>query len=156
MNAEGDQPSAAQARLLDALGRALSPDPLPDGLVDRAVQLRVLRDLDSALVTLLEQVTAEPAGMRGDGDDARREFATGDGAVALELVPEPGRLAGQILAGDPVEVILESRAGTLASTGVDELGRFAFVTGSGAGAAGPVRLRLLGGATTPVTDWFLI
>jgi hypothetical protein len=149
---DGDELSARDARLLHALGRALGPDPLPDRLVERAAQLLALRDLDATLLMLTESATAEPAGMRGDTTRSPLEFATGDGSAAVELAPGLDRLVGQVLAGDAIEVALESRSGARATAAVDELGRFTFERV----AAGPARLRLLGGATTPVTDWFLL
>lgn len=149
---DGDALSAQEARLLAGLGRALGPDPLPDQLIERAEQLLALRDLDSALVELIDQATAEPAGMRGETVHTRLEFARGDGSVALELVREAGRLVGQVLAGELTEVALESLSGARVSTGVDELGRFTFSDV----ASGPLRLRLSGGASAPVTDWFLL
>jgi hypothetical protein len=152
VNADDESLSAREARLLRALGQALGPDPLPDGLVERVEQLRVLKDLDSALVKLTDQATAQLVGMRGETGHARLEFMTDDGSVALELVPEPDRLVGQILAGDLTEVALESRTGVRATAVVDQLGRFTIEHV----VAGPARLRLVGGATTPVTDWFLL
>jgi hypothetical protein len=149
---DGDSLSTQEARLLAALGRALGPDPLPHLLVERAEELLAVMDLDSALVKLIDQATAEPAGMRGETTHTRLEFAVGDGSIALELVAEPDRLTGQVLAGEPAEVALESPSGVQATVAVDELGRFTFQHVR----AGPARLRLLGGATAPVTDWFLL
>src|SRR5689334_22040643 len=96
-----DEPVAARdARLLDELGTALGPEDTPAGLVERADGLFALRDLDSALVELLDQPAAEPAGMRGGTATARLDFETSDGSVALELVRQGDRLVGQLLAGE--------------------------------------------------------
>ena len=71
--------------------------------------------------------------------------------MALELVPERDRLVGQVLGGELTEVALERPTGVVATTGVDELGRFSF----GPVPTGPVRLRLTDGTGVPViTDWF--
>lgn len=142
-----------EARLFEALGRALSPDPVPRGLVERAEELIVLRDLDAAVAELLDQPAAEPAGMRGGPVGDRLQFESADGSVVLELVPEPDRLVGQVLTGDLTEVALERLAGTVATCAVDDLGRFSLDhTGTG-----PGRLRLVGVTADPIaTDWFLL
>jgi hypothetical protein len=154
VNGEHDDESlsAQEARLLAELGRALGSDPIPAGLVERAEELLALKDLDSALVELLDRSAAEPAGMRGGTARTRLEFEVGDGSVALELVPERDRLVGQVLAGELTAVALERRTGVVATAEVDELGRFSFDHV----AAGPARLRLVGGAAPVTTDWFLL
>jgi hypothetical protein len=149
---EGDAMSPRDARLLAALGEALGSDRLPAFLVENAEELIVLKDLDSALVELLDQPAAEPVGMRGGSGYPLLQFEAADGSVAVELAPERDRLVGQVLAGELTGVALESRSGVVATATVDELGRFSFdqVT------AGPARLRLLRGAAPVTTDWFLL
>jgi hypothetical protein len=155
VNGQRDDESvpADEARLLDALGRALGPDPLPAGLLGRVEELIVLRDLDAAVAELLDRPVAEPAGMRGGINDGRLQFESADGSVALEVVAETGRLVGQVLLGDLTEVALERPAGTVATGAVDDLGRFS-LEHSG---SGPGRLRLIGTTAGPIaTDWFLL
>ena len=151
---DGEPLPVDQARLLAALGRALGPDEVPASLVERASELIALKDLDAALVALLEESGAEPAGLRGGADAAGRlQFEQADGSVAVELVPERDRLVGQVLAGELTVVALESRSGVVATTAIDELGRFAFDRV----ANGPTRLRLAGSpAARLTTDWFLL
>ena len=155
MNVHRDDESlpADEARLFEALGRALGPDPLPTGLVERAEELIILRDLDAAVAQLLDEPAAEPAGMRGGGGSGRLQFEVADGSVVLELVTEPDRLVGQVLTGDLTGVALERPAGTVATCVVDDLGRFSLDhTGTG-----PGRLRLIGATAGPIaTDWFLL
>ena len=154
MNGQRDDEAmpAEEARLLEALGRALGPDPIPAGLADRAEELIILRDLDAAVLELLDQQVAEPAGMRGGAISGRLQFEAADGSVALELTVEPDRIVGQVLAGDLTEVALERREGVVATSGVDELGRFSFDPAT----PGPGRLRMVGAAVPIVTDWFLL
>jgi hypothetical protein len=154
MTEPDDRPAAAEdARLLAELGRALGPDRLPAGLVQRAEGLLALAGLDGELAELLE-AAAEPAGVRGAPDAGDRLlFEVAGGAVAVELVLGRDRVDGQVIAGAPTEVALERPDGTAAVATVDELGRFGF----GSVAAGPARLVLRGGPAGPVTtDWFLL
>lgn len=151
---DGEPLPVDQARLLAALGRALGPDEVPASVLERASELIALKDLDAALVALIEESTAEPAGLRGGADAAGRlQFEQADGSVAVELVPERDRLVGQVLAGELAAVSLESRSGVVATAAVDELGRFAFDRV----ANGPARLRLAGNSAARLTtDWFLL
>jgi len=148
---------AEDGRLLDELGRALGPDPLPAGLLDRAEGLLTYMHLDRELAALLDDPAAAMAGTRAPaapdaGVGGRLEFEVEDGSVSLELSVDRDRVAGQILSGSVTEVTLERLGGDTATAVVDELGRFAFDHVP----AGPARLRL-GGAAHPVTtDWFLI
>ena len=160
-DAPDDSTSAADEQpLLAALGRALPRDPVPEGLVDRAVQLVAFHDVDRELAALLEH-PSELVGMRGDAQAGTTlAFGTPQGTLALEVSQEQQGLQGQLLAGAVTEVDLESRSGVVATAPVDTLGRFTF----DAVPAGPTRLRLHSTAhDTPaaaspevvVTDWFL-
>lgn len=156
---DADPPPQQDERLMAELARALGPDPLPDGLLGRAEGLLGYldldhRDLDHELAQLLEPGTAEPAGARGGaGGGTRLSFETALGSVSVELVAEPERLTGQLLAGDVTEVVLESVEGSELSAAVDALGRFTLPRA----LPGPVRLRLLRPPARPVlTDWFVI
>lgn len=151
---DGEPASADDARLIERLGRALGPDPAPEGMLGRLEGLLAFRDVDRELMQLLQDAAPEPAGMRGTaGVQDRLAFELGDGSVSVELVPERGLLRGQVLAGEVTEVALERLAAESRTSAVDALGRFTFDDP----AAGPARLRLRGRATGPwTTGWFLI
>jgi hypothetical protein len=152
-DAAGVDRDPADDRLLADLRRALPAEVVPDGLVARADALFTLRDLDRELAAL-EASATELVATRGPLPAATRlSFRTGDGSLAVELVPGRQRLDGQVLSGAPTEVILEDRAGPVAQSAVDELGRFSFSHG----ATGPGRLRLRGGPEgEALTGWFLL
>jgi len=139
--------------LLADLRRALPPDAVPDGLVARAEALFTLRDLDRELAAL-EASGSELVATRGPLPAATRlSFRTGDGSLAVEVVPGRQRLDGQVISGAPTEIVLEDRTGPVADSAVDELGRFSFSHG----ATGPGRLRLRGGPEgEALTGWFLL
>lgn len=147
-------PTVAEQHLLDQLGNVLGPDAAPEGMHTRLEGLLAFRDVDRQLLQLLEEAAAEHVGMRGAATDlgARLEFQLGDGAVALEVLPERHQLSGQLLAGDATEVALERATGETTSAPVDSLGRFTFQRP----APGPARLRLGASPRPPTTDWFLI
>jgi hypothetical protein len=147
------------ARLLEQLGQALGPDPLPAGLVGRAEGLLAYAGLDRDLAELLEEAAAEPAGVRGPVEAGERlVFEVADGSVTVELVVRRDRLDGQVLAGTPTEAVLEWRGGGTAATAVNQLGGFSFEPGAGEPLrSGPARLLLRGGPSRPVTtSWFLL
>ncbi len=150
-----DEPMPAQdARLLERLGAALGPDPLPEGLHRRLDGLLALRDLDRELLELLQGAAPELAGMRGPVDlPGRLAFELGNGSVSVELTIERDQLHGQVLAGNVVEVTLDRLGGQSRIAAVQALGRFSFEDL----APGPARLRLRGGETRSLTtDWFLL
>ncbi len=140
-----------QDRLLAALGAALDPVDPPAGLVARAAGLVELLDLDHDLAAL-QDTAPELVGSRGTTTAERLSFASADGAVLVEVVPGVDGLAGQVLAGTVVEVVLEPLRGAPVTTAVDGLGRFAL-----APPTGPARLRLRRPTSRDdvVTDWFL-
>jgi hypothetical protein len=150
----GPRDQADDARLLGELGAALGPDPSPAGLVARAEGLLAFAEVDRELAELLDASAAEPVGVRGPGDVAGAlVFEVGGGSVSVEVTVTGDRVDGQVLAGEPTEVVLERVSGPAHPCPVDELGRFTF---SGV-VPGPGRLRLRGGSARPVTtDWFLI
>jgi len=151
MNHDPDEPTEEEQPLLDELRAALGPDPVPDGLIDRAASLVTWFDVDHELVALLQEDTAEPVGVRGNAVTTAT-FATADHAVEVSVDIERGAIRGQLVIGDADSVRLVDPAGaTIAEAVVDELGAFEFV----AGTSGPVRLRLLLRAGDTVdTDWF--
>lgn len=146
--------SVDEARLLARLGEMLGSDPPPAGMQQRLQALLTLRDMDRELLELLQQSTAEPAGMRGEVDTADRlAFVLADGSVSLELVVEHDGLRGQVLAGEVTDVTLERPAAELRTTTVDALGRFVLDQPG----PGPARLRLrLRDARSVTTNWFLV
>ena len=148
---DGVVPTPDEERLLDALRRALPDERPPPGFLSRAEQLLTYLDLERDLAELLEQ-PAEPAGMRGGGSGAARAFGTAAGSVAIDVTVARAPVAAQVLAGALVSVTLEARAGVVAVTSPDPLGRFAFHDV----APGPARLTLRLTTTAVVTDWFLV
>jgi hypothetical protein len=149
---DDDALTVEQARLLAELGRATGADPLPYGLVERAEQLLAYSHLDAELLALRDEEAAEPAGLRGGTSATRLRFDLNDGSIGVELDRQRDRLAGQVLAGELTEVVLERPGGTEDSAEVDELGRFMFAPAP----TGPIRLRLRGRAGRSVTtEWFL-
>ena len=148
---QDDALTPEQTRLLADLGRALGPDPLPPGLIERAEQLLAYRDLDAELAALRDEAATEPAGLRGGASTTRLRFDLADGSVAVELDPQRDRLSGQVLAGEVTEAVLERPSGGEERSTVDDLGRFAFR----AVPSGPTRLRLHGPGLSVTTEWFL-
>jgi hypothetical protein len=137
--------------LLADLGRALDPDPLPEGLVTRAEGLVVWADVDADLEVLLEQPTSDMAGVRGQAHGSTTTYRLAE--VSVEVAVEAARVGGQVLSGTVDAVTLERVARREASTVVDDLGRFAF----DAVPTGPARLVLERHAADPLaTEWFLV
>jgi len=146
--------SADEVRLLAEIGRAIGPDALPPGLVERAEGLAAFANIDLELAELLDTAAAEPAGVRGSATTGRPlAFQVADGSIAIEVVVDRDRLAGQVHAGAVTDVDLEHPTGAVGTAAVDDLGRFSFARPG----SGPTRLRLWGGFTRPVvTGWFLL
>ena len=95
----------ADDRILADLRLALPTDSVPDGLVARAEALFTLRDLDRELAAL-EATAAELVATRGPLAAATRlSFRTGDGSLAVEVVPGRQRLDWQVISGVPTEVM---------------------------------------------------
>jgi hypothetical protein len=148
-------PSAADTELLWALAGALGPDPVPDGLIERAAELLVMVDLNTELVALLQEAATglDAAGTRGDADIAAPlEFVSIDGAVTIEIVLDQDGVAGQLIGADATFVTLERPSGASVDAPVDALGRFHF----SASSPGPARVRVLAGDITVSTDWFVM
>lgn len=144
--------TAEDAQLVADLARALGPDPLPPGLLDRAEGLLAWMGVDEELAVLMEETAVEPAGTRGPGAATATTYQVADGSVALELSVEPGLLRGQVLSGAVNRVVIELSGGGTRASALDELGQFAFHGLS----RGPARLRLERGSALPVvTDWFV-
>lgn len=151
MNHDPDEPTEEEQPLLDELSAALGPDPMPDGLIDRAASLVTWFDVDHELVALLQEDAAEPVGVRGNAVTTST-YATSDHAVEVSVDIERGSIRGQLVIGDADSAQLVDAAGaTVAEASVDELGAFEL----DAGTSRPVRLRLLLRAGNTVdTDWF--
>jgi hypothetical protein len=150
---ESEPLSADDAQLLADLGQALGRDDLPAGLVARAEGLVAFMDVDRELVELLDMAAGETVGSRGLAVSDRLSFELADGTVSLELSLDGDVLEGQILSGEVVEVAVLRLDGEVATSTVDDLGRFSLRPVP----AGPARLRLRDGSGRPlVTDWFLV
>ena len=149
-----DDRTVEESRLMRRLGDALGPDEPPAGLEERLDALYALADLDRDLAELLAPAEAEAAGVRGvTAPGEPLLFETTGGAVTIEVTLTTSGVHGQLLGGPVREVGLERITGEGVTAPVDALGRFSFddVT------PGPVRLRLAGPGTRPVTtDWFLL
>jgi hypothetical protein len=148
-------PSEADAELLRALGTALGPDDLPEGLVDRATQLLAVVDLNAELVALLQEAATEVemAGTRGDADVAApMSFVAIDGSITIEIAIEHDEVRGQLIGADAAVVTLERTSGAPVDAPVEALGRFRF-TGL---APGPARVRVRVAGATVSTDWFVL
>jgi hypothetical protein len=164
--AAGDDPDAADARLLHALGSMLGTDPPPEGLNERARALVEILDVDSDLAELLAPATAELAGARGATDVIDTlTFELADASVTIELeLPKPGDELAGLLTVDSAEgatgvrVDIEDAAGVVRASGaVDDLGRFVLAPASDGPVLGPVRLRVHAPDERPIaTDWFLL
>jgi hypothetical protein len=154
---DDEVPSEPDAELLRALGAALGPDRLPDGLIERAVELLAVVDLNEELVALLEEAATalEVAGTRSAADAdvaAPMAFASMDGTVTIEITLGQDVVMGQLIGADAVVVTLERTAGASVDVPVEALGRFRF-TGL---APGPARVRVRVADTTVSTDWFVL
>ncbi len=153
---EDDVPAGADdVALLRELGGALGPDELPAGLVDRALELLAVADLDAELTALLEQAAddAELADVRGFASTAEPvTFVSPDGAVTVEVEVDRDVVQGLLIGSDASIVTLERTVGASVDAPVDALGRFTFA----ALASGPARLRVRVVDATVTTDWFVV
>ena len=142
--------------VLDELRAAVDGyDPVPERLVDAAVQAYTWRTVDAELSGPLtfDSLVDSAAAVRGTDEPRLLIFQTGLGSVELELstVDSTGerRLLGRVHAARG-EVALEvPGGGTTAPVTTDRLGRFTVV----APATGPFRLRGRIAGHTFVTDW---
>lgn len=151
----GDELPTGDAELLRALGAALGPDDLPAGLVDRALELLAVADLDRELTALLEQAAsaAEPTGVRGENATAEPvTFSSPDGAITVEVELDRDTIRGQLIGPDAAVVTLERTTGASLDAVVDALGRFTFAEL----APGPARLRVRVADAAITTDWFVV
>jgi hypothetical protein len=159
-NPGSEDPRTDEHTLLRDLGSALGPDPLPAGLLDRAEQLILLRDLDADLAEQLDDVAAEPAGARGavTGSAGQLWFAVADGSVTVEIRPGRRGTGGTlslegVLHGDLADTVdLLNTTGLVSSTSPDPMGRFTI----DAAPDGPLSLRLHFGTRVVRTGWFVL
>ncbi len=150
----------ADLTLLAALGRALGPDELPAGLVDRAIELLAFADVDVELAALLSDATdgdlVELAGTRGGAAaPTLLTFGSDDGEVTVEVELGAGEVHGLLVGAAPATVELARADGSSVAAPVDALGQFTFT----ALPPGPARLVVPGPGptgTTVVTAWFVV
>jgi len=150
-----DEVQPNDADLLRALGNALGPDQLPEGLIERATELLTVIDLDTELVALLQEATtgAEVAGTRGDADVAAPlAFVSSDGLITIEIAFEHDAVTGQLIGADAEVISLERTSGPSVDAPLGALGRFRF-TGL---PPGPARLRVRVLDATVSTEWFVL
>ena len=142
----------ADRALLAALGQAIA-DPVPPGLVDRAIGLITWADVEGELAALLDDADRELTGTRGGAPASTAlEFITPEGVV-VELTVDDGTLEGQVLGAEVLTAVLEHADGDAEEIEVDELGTFA-VQSTHTGAA---RLRIdLRDHGRIHTDWFVL
>jgi hypothetical protein len=153
MSDDTEPMSDDEIRLLTELGRALGPQPLPEGLLARADGLLAWLDVDDELQLLLESSAEAVGAVRGSPTGTTMSYASVDGAFLVELVVGRDVLDGQILAGAADGATLEHPTDEPQHAVPDALGRFAFPGPS----RGPARLRLRAGSESGfVTPWFLI
>lgn len=154
---EADEPSPADAGLLDELRRVASDvDPVPyDAVLAARSALAYLR-LDAALADLVHDSQDEHdlsvAGFRSAGTTARQvAFRSGSREIELEVIEidDRRRLVGQCIPAATVEVTARLADGQRRTTASDDLGRFSIEVPMGlvslrcvwpAGATGPDRV----------------
>jgi hypothetical protein len=123
-------------------------DPVPDQLLQLAVEAYALHDLDARIAELTFDSLVDAIPVRGATDPPRMlTFQAGDLTVDVEVTGDG--LMGQLLPPQParIEVLGGPRAG--AALTADDLGRF---TGD-APPSGPFALRLRAGGELVVTQW---
>jgi hypothetical protein len=152
MTEPDDVTSDADRRLLGALGDALGPEPLPDGLVERARGLITWADVDHELAALLDEAGAEQVGTRGVSVGDVLGFRLADGSIVVEVELDGTALRGSVVGADVDDVELARPDGQLRTAAVDALGEFTFADV----AAGPVRIGLRTAGRTIHTDWFVV
>jgi hypothetical protein len=123
-------------------------DPVPDHLLQLAVDAYALHDLDARIAELTFDSLVDAIPVRGATDTPRMlTFQAGDLTVDVEVTGDG--LMGQVLPPRParIEVLGGPRPG--AALTVDDLGRF---TGD-APPSGPFALRLRADGEVVVTEW---
>ncbi|PZH09917.1 hypothetical protein C1I97_14540 [Streptomyces sp. NTH33] len=123
-------------------------DPVPDHLLQLAVDAYALHDLDVRIAELTFDSLVDAIPVRGATDTPRMlTFQAGDLTVDVEVTGDG--LMGQVLPPQParIEVLGGPQAG--AALTADDLGRF---TGD-APPSGPFALRLRAGGEAVVTEW---
>lgn len=123
-------------------------DPVPDHLLQLAVDAYALHDLDARVAELTFDSLVDALPVRGATDTPRMlTFQAGELTVDVEVTGEG--LTGQVLPPQParIEVLGGPQPGT--SLTADELGRFL----TGTPPAGPFALRLHTGGEVVVTEW---
>ncbi|GAA0923001.1 hypothetical protein [Streptomyces thermoalcalitolerans] len=123
-------------------------DPVPDHLLQMAVDAYALHDLDARIAELTFDSLVDALPVRGATDTPRMlTFQAGELTVDVEVTGDG--LMGQVLPPQParIEVLGGPQPGT--SLTADDLGRFL----TDAPPAGPFALRLHTGGEVVVTEW---
>lgn len=128
-------------------------DPVPAEALAAARSAIAWRSMDGELAHLIDESSAAPlVGIRSHDASTMLTFESSNLAVEIEVRQIGGgrSLLGQLVPGQPAEVEVRHRDGTI-SVAADEAGRFA----AGPMRAGPVSVRCTAGDVTLDTDWFL-
>ncbi|MGW0210752.1 hypothetical protein ACWDZ8_34950 [Streptomyces sp. NPDC003233] len=123
-------------------------DPVPDTLLQVALDAYVLHDLDARIAELTFDSLVDALPVRGIPDTPRMlTFSAGEVTVDVE-VTEDG-LIGQVLPPQSARIEVLGGPRTALPVAVDTLGRFT----SDTPPAGPFALRLRTGTEVIVTEW---
>ncbi|MFE8945876.1 hypothetical protein [Streptomyces sp. NPDC007856] len=123
-------------------------DPVPDTLLQVALDAYVLHDLDARIAELTFDSLVDALPVRGMPDTPRMlTFSAGEVTVDVE-VTEDG-LIGQVLPPQSARIEVLGGPRTALPVAVDTLGRFT----SDTPPAGPFALRLRTGTEVIVTEW---
>ncbi|MGW1811517.1 hypothetical protein [Streptomyces sp. NPDC002078] len=123
-------------------------DPVPDTLLQVALEAYALHDLDARIAELTFDSLVDALPVRGMPDTPRMlTFSAGEVTVDVE-VTEDG-LIGQVLPPQSARIEVLGGPRTALPVAVDTLGRFT----SDTPPAGPFALRLRTGAEVIVTEW---
>ena len=128
-------------------------DPPPAAVLTDAKASFTMRDLDGELAALVfdSALKREPVDIRGDGGSRLLSFEADDGGVEIEVIPDDGRLVGQVVPAASAEVEVVDVDGSRCVV-TDHLGRFAVTRP----ATGPVQLRWRSGDRLTRTDWIVL
>ncbi|MEU6086503.1 hypothetical protein ABZ865_06770 [Streptomyces sp. NPDC047085] len=123
-------------------------DPVPEGLIQLALDAYALHDLDARVAELAFDSLVDALPVRGMPEAPRMlTFRAGDLTLDVEVTGEG--LIGQVLPPQSARIEVLAGPRTARPVEVDTLGRFT----SDAPPAGPFALRLRTGGEVIVTEW---